>query len=266
MVENAPRSGIALAVKLARRHGARLTGLFAEGQSWPLRLVGGPKRRRPDQGQGGAATFEAAVRAAKLESDWWRIPDGELDLGGVAARFCRYADWQSWASPIRGAARAEGPRRAGAARERTAPSCCIPSAGHFPDVGRRVIVEWNGSREAARALNDAIPLMHEAKEVLVLDVRTRSASAEDEEPAAEVVRHLGAHGIAALGEATYLAAKAARSSGIEALDVLLNRAADFSADLLVMGAGGRHGAPFPRAGRATRKSLEVMTNPVLLSH
>ena len=53
--------------------------------------------------------------------------------------------------------------------------------------------------------------------------------------------------------------------GIDLLNTVLNRTSDFGADLVVMGARGKHGVPFPRAGRITRKSLESMIAPVLLS-
>ena len=89
---------------------------------------------------------------------------------------------------------------------------------------------------------------------------------DDDEPAAEVVRHLATHGIVAHAEPTYLAVREARASGVAVLDVLLNRCADFAADLVVMGARGKHGVPFPKAGRTTRRSLDEITAPVLLSH
>jgi hypothetical protein len=48
------------------------------------------------------------------------------------------------------------------------PVLVVPSAGQYRDVSRRVLVAWNSSREAARALNDAIPLMRNAETVVVV--------------------------------------------------------------------------------------------------
>ncbi len=146
------------------------------------------------------------------------------------------------------------------------PVLLVPTTGQFAEIGRRVVVEWFGSRESARALGDALPLMRQAQAVHVLDLRARHGVRDDDAPAQEVIRHLAAHGISAQAEPTYLAVREAKASGMEVLDVLLNRCADFGADLVVMGARGRHGVPFPRVARTAQRSLDEITAPVLLSH
>lgn len=256
---------IDLAVRLARRFGARLTALFAQDDDWRPKARGKRPSRSKDLEAAGAL-FDEKARAAKLEHDLWIVPGGELDPGGVAARFCRYADLSILGQPDPDEPRVPLDLASKVLLESGTPVLLVPAAGHHRDVGQRVIVEWFGSRESARALADAIPLMRGAQAVHVLDLRARHGVEEDDEPAAEVVRHLAAHGISAQAEPTYLAVREAKASGLEVLDVLLNRSADFSADLVVMGARGRHGVPFPRAGRTTRRSLEELTAPVLLSH
>jgi nucleotide-binding universal stress UspA family protein len=257
---------IDLAVKLARRFGARLTGLFAQDDSF--RPKKGGKGPSPAKDLAAAsALFEDKARAGKVEHDLWKVPNGELDVGGVAAHFCRYADLAILGQPDLEEPRVPQDFASKVLLESGRPVLLVPSAGHHADVGRRVVVEWFGSRESARALADALPLMREAQSVHILDLRKRrGAGVEDDEPAAEVVRHLAAHGIKADAEPTYLAAREAKASGIEVLDVLLNRSADCGADLVVMGARGRHGVPFPRVGRTTKRSLDEITAPVLLSH
>jgi nucleotide-binding universal stress UspA family protein len=256
---------IDLAVKLARRFGARLTALFAQDDAFRPRKGGAGPAPAKDLAAA-SALFEEKARAASLEHDLWRVPNGELDVGGVAAHFCRYADLAILGQPDPDEPRVPVDLASKVLLESGRPVLLVPSAGHTSDVGRRVVVEWFGSRESARALADALPLMREAQTVLVLDLRARHGVPDDDEPAAEVVRHLAAHGIRAQAEPTYLAAREAKASGIEVLDVLLNRSADCGADLVVMGARGRHGVPFPRAGRTTRRSLDEITAPVLLSH
>ena len=56
------------------------------------------------------------------------------------------------------------------------PVLAVPFAGEFPTVGERVLVAWNASREAARALNDALPLLIGAKQVTVLAINHTAAS------------------------------------------------------------------------------------------
>lgn len=258
-------SRIELAVRLARRFGARLTALYAQHDDW--RPKGGGKRPPPATDlDAAAALFEERARVAGLERDFWKVPGGELDPGGVAAHFCRYADLAILGQPDPDEPRVPPDLASKVLLESGRPVLLVPSAGRFTDVGRRVVVEWFGSRESARALGDALPLMREAQVVQVLDLRARHGVEEDDQPAAEVVRHLGAHGILAQAEPTYLAVREARSSGLDLLDVLLNRSADLGADLVVMGARGKHGVPFPKVGRTTRRSLDEITAPVLLSH
>jgi nucleotide-binding universal stress UspA family protein len=256
---------IDLAVKLARRFEARLTALFAQDDDFrPKRGAKGPT---PAKDLAAASSlFEQKVRAAKLEHDVWHVPGGELDVGGVAARFCRYADLCILGQPDPDEPRVPQDLATKVLLESGRPVLLVPSAGRHADVGRRVVIEWFGSRESARALGDALPLMRDAQAVHVLDLRARNGVPDDDEPAHEVVRHLAAHGITAEAEPTYLAAREAKATGMEVLDVLLNRSADFGADLVVMGARGRHGVPFPRMGRTARRSLDEITAPVLLSH
>jgi nucleotide-binding universal stress UspA family protein len=260
-----------LAIALCRRWGARLTGLFAEGQTWGPTLT---KGRRPPYSytkaiRSAAAEFESRVGAARLQSDWWRVPEGEIEIGAIAARFCRYADLSILGQPDPDEGRAPPDLPANVLLESGRPVLLVPSAGHYPDVGRRVIVAWNGSREAARAVHDATPLLREAREVLLVEIRTRgtaSSRGEKPQPQADIASHLEAYGIKPRRERLLVSDDEVRATGVEVLDMLLNLSSDFGADLMVMGARGRHGVPFPRAARSTRKSLQAMTAPVLLSH
>lgn len=256
---------IDLAVKLSRRFGARLTALFAQDDTYRPKKGGkGPSSAKDYEAA--STLFEERARSAKLEHDVWKVPNGELDVGGVAARFCRYADLAILGQPDAEEPRVPEDLASQVLLESGRPVLLVPSAGKFADVGRRVVIEWFGSRESARALGDALPLMREAQAIQVLDLRARSRAPEDDGPAHEVIRHLAAHGIRAEAEPTYLAAREAKATGMQVLDVLLNRSADFGADLVVMGARGRHGVPFPRMGRTTKRSLDEITAPVLLSH
>src|SRR5512140_3940317 len=83
-----------LAIKLGQRWKARVTGLFAEGQTWGPTLAKGkkPPLRYSKASKAAALQFEEKVREARIPSDWWRVPDHEMEIGAIAARFCRYAD------------------------------------------------------------------------------------------------------------------------------------------------------------------------------
>jgi nucleotide-binding universal stress UspA family protein len=141
------------------------------------------------------------------------------------------------------------------------PVLVIPYAGDFKVVGKNPLVAWNGTRESARALNDALPLIQGCAEAFVLSMAEQLEEAQT--ACTNALRHLGAHGIAARSEALILA----ESEGIGIMDLLLNRISDRSADLLVMGAqGSEFGLPFGGRGSGTRFVLQHMTAPVLMSY
>jgi nucleotide-binding universal stress UspA family protein len=112
------------------------------------------------------------------------------------------------------------------------PILVVPNAGRFGDIGRRIVATWDGSREAARAIRDAMPLLKRAEQVLLLAVDlVRQGHMHDGADASQLAGHLGRHGVPVVVEEI--------SSGKTSVtDTLLTQAAEFGADLLVMGAYG----------------------------
>jgi len=140
------------------------------------------------------------------------------------------------------------------------PVLMVPYIGTFPELGRRVLVGWDGSREATRALNDALPIIRTATAVTVMSIRTRDRDLQrDREATQRVVRHLARHGILARADHPL-------RSGTTISDMLLSAATDISADLIV--AGAYHRSPLRQAviGGVSRGLLQHMTVPVLMSH
>ncbi len=146
----------------------------------------------------------------------------------------------------------------GAAR----PVLVVPYAGSFETVGRRALIAWDGgTREAVRAVNDALPLLKNAEAVTVMFIGAREASLETQrQPLDRIVRHLHRHGIGAAHVEESL------QVGLAVSDVLLSRAADIGADLII--AGVYHHSQLREAliGGVSRELLEDMTVPVLMSH
>jgi len=140
------------------------------------------------------------------------------------------------------------------------PVLVVPYAGTFERVGRRVLVAWDGTREANRALHDALPLIGGAEAVTVMHVGARQADLDRDRPWLErIVRHLGRHGIKAQPE------ERARG-GIAISDRLLSRAADLGADMIVAGAYHHSHLRESLLGGVSRELLDHMTVPVLMSH
>lgn len=122
----------------------------------------------------------------------------------------------------------------------------------------RVIVGWDGSRVAARALADALPICHLAKSVAVVTV-TEEKDLSHNAPASDVLRYLDRHGISA-----ELVAHPA--GGHNAGTALQSYRASSGGDLIVMGAFGHSRAREFILGGATRAVLQGTDCPVLLSH
>lgn len=215
--------------------------------------------READRAEAAGRLFASEMRRNGITGEWHLL--GEDD-GEALIELAKAADLV-----VLGQLPREG-RVDGAARfrpdsllmEAGRPVLVIPYAGSFPAVGQRVLVAWDGTREAIRAMNDAMPLFSEGAEVTVLHVAAQQAALDRVRPALErAAGHLRRHGFAAKGEESL-------KGSIAVSDVLLSRAADLGADLIV--AGGYHHSPLREAvlGGVTRDLLAHMTVPVLMSH
>jgi nucleotide-binding universal stress UspA family protein len=128
----------------------------------------------------------------------------------------------------------------------------IPYADVCPTLGREPLIAWKATREAARAVTAAIPLLQRARQIHLV--------AEDDGDAPELEAYLRLHGVQAPLQRR--AAVRAASAG----DDLLSLAADAGADLLVMGCYGHSRARELVLGGASRTVLKSMTLPVLMAH
>jgi nucleotide-binding universal stress UspA family protein len=141
------------------------------------------------------------------------------------------------------------------------PVLVVPPKGHFETVGERVLIGWNGSREAVRAVHDAIPLIARAAHVTIAAASTTFSSGASQDSCADIAAMLARHGATSIDIARF-DQRAPETTG----DALLNFAADGGFDLLVMGAYGHARLQELVLGGATRSVLQTMTLPVLMSH
>lgn len=122
----------------------------------------------------------------------------------------------------------------------------------------RVAVCWDGSRAAARATGDAMPLLTRAKKVDVVTIGSAPAKSEDV-PGADIAQHLARHGRNVEVQRLIVA-------DIDTTSAILSYVADAGADLIVMGGYGHSRLREFVLGGVTRGILESMTVPVLMSH
>jgi len=122
----------------------------------------------------------------------------------------------------------------------------------------RVLVCWDGSRSAARAVADSLPFLKRGKLIEIVVVASRSGKV-DELPGADLGEHLARHNLD-------VEVKRLVAADIDVSNVVLSYAADCAADFIVMGGYGHSRLREFVLGGATRGILESMTVPVLMAH
>ena len=139
------------------------------------------------------------------------------------------------------------------------PVLIIPNKPRAPFSTKRILVAWNGRREATRAVFDAMPLLKGADEVKVIWIAPDTDSdAAGDLPGVALCAALSRHGIKV--EQASIVAK------FSAEETLLFEATKFGWDLLVMGCYGHSRLREFVLGGATRHVLANTTIPVLMSH
>jgi nucleotide-binding universal stress UspA family protein len=138
------------------------------------------------------------------------------------------------------------------------PVIIVPYIQKAPLKLDRVMLCWDGSRTAARAIADAMPLLHRAGRVEVVIVANERGK-QDEIEGADMGAHLARH-------ALNVEVKRIALGGIDVADVILSHAADASSDFIVMGGYGHSRLREFVLGGVTRSILRSMTVPVLMSH
>ena len=260
---------LSLALKLARTFGAHLDGLFAAFEPHPREfyVMAGTadyydthRKLRREQRGAIERLFHAELARAQVDGTWV-APEGD-PITAVMQR-SRTADLV-----ILGQTDQDDPEPYIAEHfpetvllGAGGPVLFVPYTGSFESVGERVLVAWNGSREAARAVHDAIPLIARASHVTIVAASTTFTPAESHASCADLAAMLARHGATTV-DITRFDRDAAESTG----DALLSYAADGGYDLLVMGAYGHARVQELVLGGATRSVLATMTLPVLMSH
>lgn len=264
----APRDVAAdYAVSIASAFGAHLTGIaFAYEPVLPPTLMGGvpaevitaQRAESEKTAQIAIERFQDSARRAGIASDSRALAASLAGASDLFGRIARRFD-------ISVVGQAEP--------DKVAPEELIIEAALFesgrpviivPYIQRdglkldRVLVCWDASRTAARALGDAIPFLARAKTVDIVMVASERAKS-DEIPGADIAHHLARHGL-------NVEVKRIVTGGTDVPSTILSYAADVSADFIVMGGYGHSRLREFILGGATRGILSSMTVPALMSH
>jgi nucleotide-binding universal stress UspA family protein len=255
------------AISLANAFGAHLAAIaFSYEPIIPPTILGGvpasfidEQRARSDKEANDAiARFDAAASRAGISFESRTLSAslaGGADLfGRIARRFDLSVVGQ--AEPDKLAP--EELIAEGALFASGRPVLVVPYIQKTAFTLERAMVAWDGSRSAARAVADAMPLLGKAKAievVIVADDRGKS----DEIPGADIAQHLARHDLK-------VDVKRIVAGGSDVASTLLSQAADTAADFIVMGAYGHSRLREFILGGVTHGILAAMTVPALMSH
>lgn len=134
------------------------------------------------------------------------------------------------------------------------PVLLVPHAGQFDNIGKHVMIAWDGSMEATRTITSALPLLRCAQ---LVEVTIFNSQAHGTQPGAQVALYLERHGIPC--------EIVLRNTDKNIGESLLSLAALRGADLIIMGGYGHTRFREIVLGQVTRTVLETMTIPVLMS-
>lgn len=265
--DDAGELAVRAAARLAARHEAALTGLCAltHARGAPADdFVRGAgmgdviaNRRAADATSGKvvgarfAEIIEPFLERSDLRIGWW---DGEGEHAAITALHCDLIVLGH--SPL---TRLPSTWSAEALLfGHGVPLLLMPERAPEP-VGDQILIAWNGSREARRAVNDAMPFLSRASAVTILEVDDGGDVAPISGPgAAETVRHLACHGVTAR-------TRQVRSGGREIAACIRAAAAEMDCDLIVLG-GYSHARTAERLfGGVTRSLLAECAAPLFLA-
>jgi nucleotide-binding universal stress UspA family protein len=258
------------AVRLAAQHGAYLTGVYPIVEIPLLNYIREqiPPDIRASMDAEAKALAEAALKNFREAAERGGVSyeartDHALDttLTHVVSMHARYADLV-----VLGQVNLDEPPYVGQNLPEEVvlasgrPALIVPYDWAPGTLGDRVAIAWDASREAARAVSDAMPILEKATSVLVVSINPKSTPlGHGEVPGADIAVHLARHKVKVEVESVEM-------DRMEIGDALLSFATDRGCDLLVMGAYAHSRMRELMLGGATRTILKSMTLPVLMAH
>lgn len=257
------------AVELAGRHRAHLVGLHAKPPFEPQvygdasyaldRFYDAHEQTVKASEDTSRTLFEKATKGTGLSVEW-RSANGYADQ--LLALHARYADLTivGQADPNRDDLPPPSGLPESVAMASGRGTLVVPFIATPRMPMGKVMLCWNGSREAARAASDALPLLRAATDVTVLSIEPKRSDGNDgSHPSADIAVWLGRHNVTAT-------VKRDMAPDADAGEVILSRAMDYGSELIVMGIYGHSRLRELVLGGASRTILASMTVPVFMAH
>ncbi|MGA7810100.1 universal stress protein [Bradyrhizobium sp.] len=205
------------------------------------------------------ARFNAAATRNRLSAEYRLVMEYEAGIAGTFARLARYSDLsivtQSNPDGVNNDALIEA-----SLFDAGRPLVVIPYIQEGVLELDRLVCCWDGSSAAARAINDALPLLAKASNVELLTVLDEKANGVQHEiDGVEMASHLARHKVK-------VDVKSVPAADLDLASVILSYAADCSASMIVMGSYGHPRLREAILGGTTSGILSSMTVPVFMSH
>ena len=255
------------AISIAEAFGAHLLGVAVSYEpvipgtvmgGVPPEIIEGQRAESNKRANAAVARFEQAAKRAGISMESRRITASVSGAADQIARIGRRFDLVVVGQPQRKNSLPDEVVDEGVLFESGRPVIFVPYIQKGGMKADRIMVCWDGSRTASRAIADAMPFLKKAKEVEIVIVSSKPAK-DDELPGADLGQHLARHGLK-------VRIKRITSPDTDVPSTILSYAADSSADMIVMGGYGHSRLREFVLGGVTRGLLESMTVPVLMSH
>jgi nucleotide-binding universal stress UspA family protein len=257
-----------IAIRLARQFDAHLIGLFAVFSPDPrsLYIMSGTAdyyvthtALRHEQRGAIERLFHAELKRAEVAGEWIAADDTAAHAVPVRAR-CADLIIAGQYDPHDPESYVGDHFTESLVMSSGRPVMLVPYANGFATTGARVVIGWDGSREATRAVHDALPFLRTASTTTVVTVNGAFGEAGPRIPGADIATLIARHGVNVEVKEVY----AGVSASVD--EALSSEVASLGADLLVMGAYGHARWQELVMGGVTRSILHTMTVPVLMSH
>jgi nucleotide-binding universal stress UspA family protein len=245
---DAAQDRLRLAVAMAQAHGARLTGVDASSEA---ALSGAWGERASRIG----VEFEAAIKEAKLVGRFV----GTSAASAMDGEYGNCVDLIIVPRPEGEALeliRSEIPE--GTLLASGAPVLTLPNDWKLSPVGENIVIAWNASREAIRAVHDAMPLLVKAKKVTIFtfSVRESALRATSEMLADHLLRH----------DVVAKNSDWPNTGEMSALEALFASLDTQNADLIVAGAFGHSRLFESLFGGVSTDMMRQPTVPIFVAH
>ncbi|HEY2530550.1 MAG TPA: universal stress protein [Xanthobacteraceae bacterium] len=224
----------------------------------PAEVIAAQQRENEAAAKAAIARFAAATARAGVTAASAALGASFAGAGDQFGRLARRFDLAIVAQAEPGKGTVEELIAESVLFESGRPVIIVPYIQRAPLALGRVMACWDGSRAAARAIADAMPLMRKAGHVELVTVANERGK-QDEVPGADMGEHLARHGL-------NVEVKRITSGDIDVADALLSHAADDGIDFIVMGGYGHSRLREFVLGGVTRSILRSMTAPTLLAH